>query len=371
MSVLIYFPYNQRTVEQQSVMEALHKKGHTIILYTSCKRGPLHDIAESLGITALAAEKEYANTLESIWYNLFHLPKIIKKYNIDFIIAHQQVPALTVGILAIFKKIKFAYFRHNSDEDYQHFPIKAKILNKLTNKLTPVKVAPSTLVKKFWHTKENVKENEIALINYGYNFSQYELPDWENAANIKNEYATPLLLLSIARFVPQKQHAKMFAVIEQLIKDGIECKLICLGTGYLEKELKQYIIKHNLQNNIFLLGRKDNIFDYIAAADIFIHLSNSEASNSAVKEAALYSKPVIVCKKVGDFEDYIVTRKNGFLVSLQDPVNETITIIKAIANKEIDLSDMGKLLNHTVTTIFDITNVIEKYETLIHSDTNK
>jgi glycosyltransferase involved in cell wall biosynthesis len=370
-NILIYFPYNLRTVEQQSVMEALHKRGYNIILYTSCKKGILHTIAENLGIIALASEKEYSKTFKNIWNNVFQLKQIIKKYNIDFIIVHQQEPALTVGILNTFKKIRFAYVRHNSDEDYQNFPVKAKLLNKITNGLTPIKIAPSLLVKEFWHKKEGVKENNITTINYGYNFNQYEQPDWENVTRIREKYTTSLLILSIARFVPQKQHLKMFAVIEQLMKKGIDCKLICLGSGYLEQELKQYVTKHNLQNNIFLVGRKDNIFDYIAAADIFLHLSNSEASNSAVKEVALYNKPVIVCKEVGDFEDYIIDRKNGFLVSLQNAVNESVAIIEDINNKIIDVNSLGKRFNSAVTTIFSIDNVIELYEAIINALPNK
>ncbi|HMG83782.1 MAG TPA: glycosyltransferase [Ferruginibacter sp.] len=370
MNILIFFPYNQRTVEQQSVMEALHKKGHTVILYTSCKRGVLHSIAEGLGIKALAAEKEYDNTLKNIWHNIFQLKKITKQYNIDFTFVHQQVPALTFGLLHIISKNKFGYIRHNSDEDYQNFPVKAKILNVITNLLTPIKIAPSLLVKKFWKEKEGVKNDTISIVHYGYNFDQYELPDQHNVKKIKAEYTAPLVIVSIARLVPQKRHKEMFTVIEQCLAKGINCQLICLGSGYLENELKQYISIHNLQKNIFLVGRKDNIFDYIAVADIFLHLSNSEASNSAVKEVALCSKPVIVCKEVGDFEEYITNGKNGFLVSRQQPVNESAAIIESVYNKTIDVNAIGEEFNSTVITIFNIDNVIDKYEMIIQATCN-
>jgi glycosyltransferase involved in cell wall biosynthesis len=126
-------------------------------------------------------------------------------------------------------------------------------------------------------------------------------------------------------------------------------------------------VDHQLQNNIFLVGRKDNIFDYIAAADIFLHLSNSEASNSAVKEVALYNKPVIVCKGVGDFETYITEGENGFLVPIKNPSLNSIFIIELICNKTIDINAIGQKFNSTVLSLFTIDNVIEKYEALIHS----
>lgn len=371
MNILVFFPYNQRTVEQQSILEALHKKGHTVILYTSCKKGTLHTIAKSLGVTALASQKEYSNTFKNVWHNIFQLKKIIKEYAIDFTIVHQQVPALTFGILNILKKNRFAYVRHNSDEDYQNFPIKATLLNTLTNFLTPVKIAPSVLVKNFWSTKESVQKDTITVINYGYNFNQYEQANWDNVKKIKEQYPAQVLILSMARLVPQKRHLDMFAAIKQLSEKGIDCKLLCLGAGILENELNKYISANHLQNNIFLIGRKDNIFDYIAAADIFLHLSNSEASNSAVKEVALYNKSVIVCREVGDFEEYIENFKNGFLVSLQNAVPETVAIIEAIADKTIDVNSIGKAFNTTVISIFNIDKVIDKYETIIHTACNK
>jgi glycosyltransferase involved in cell wall biosynthesis len=371
MNILIYFPYNQRTVEQQSVMEALHKRGHTVILYTSCKKGILHDITESLGITAIAAQKEYGNTFKNIWYNIFQLKKIIKQHSIDFTIAHQQVPAITFGLSNIFSRHKFAYVRHNSDEDYQNFPVKARILNTIANWVTPIKIAPSILVKEFWNKKEGIKNNKITVINYGYNFSQYEQAEWSNVKKIKEEFSTQLLILSMARFVSQKRHKEMFSVVEQLLTKGIDCKLICLGAGNLQKELEQYIATHHLENSVFLVGRKDNIFDYIAAADIFLHLSNSEASNSAVKEVALYNKPAIVCKEVGDFEDYIINGENGFLVSLREPINESVAILEKAARKAIDTNSVGKQFNSTVITIFNIDNVVDQYERMIHAATCK
>jgi glycosyltransferase involved in cell wall biosynthesis len=371
MNILIFFPYNQRTVEQQSVVEALHKKGYTVILYTSCKKGALHTIVENSGVTAFAAQKEYKSTIKNIWHNIFQLKKIIKQYNIDFTIAHQQIPAVTFGLLNIFSKNKFAYFRHNSDEDYQKFPVKAKILNTVANFLTPLKIAPSLVVKNFWIEKERVKEDKITIINYGYNFKQYEQADLVNTKKIKEQYTAPLLLLSMARLVPQKRHTDMFTVVKLLVEKGINCQLICLGNGYLENDLRQFISTHNLQNNVFLVGRKDNIFDYIAAADIFIHLSNSEASNSAVKEVALLNKPAIVCKEVGDFEEYIINGRNGFLLSLKHPVNEAVAIVESVYNKTIDIVAMGKQFNTMVTTKFNIDNVVEKYVAIIHTACNK
>ena len=366
MNILIYFPYNLRTVEQQSVMEMLVKQGHNLNLLTTCERGYLHDYVEKLGIkTDAVTLKSSAGKWRFYASNLRKLASVIEKDKIEVVVAHQQIPALLAGILRKIRSFKLVYIRHNSDEDYMSTPAKAKWLNKITNWLTPIKVAPSSVVEGHWVQQEKVAKGQIQRINYGYNFRQYESPNVIKVEEIKSQFPTVLRILSVARLVPAKRHKFMFEVISKLVTAGIDCKLICLGTGHLGNELQALVKQMGLTDHVFFPGRKENVFDYIGASDIFIHLSFSEASNSAVKEVGLCQKPVIVCKGVGDFEDYIIHEQNGFLVDKNDPVPETLSILKRMALGEIDPVVVGSKLFSTVTTKFDIANVGLAYEQLL------
>ena len=348
-------------------MEMLVTKGHRVVLFTSCQRGQLHDYAEEKGVISEWLDASEMNGKFSFYKaNFRKLKMVLNKYQIDVVIAHQQATALIAGLLRKTKRFPLAYFRHNSDEDYQLNYTKAKWYNKLINALTPVKVAPSSVVEDFWIEKEGVPTRQIIRINYGYNFSQYEQPVHESVEEIRKEFSTSLLILSIARLVSSKRHKLMFAVIKQLVERRVDCKLICLGTGPLDKELFHEVVSLNMQNHIFLLGRKENVFDYIEACDVFIHLSSTEASNSAVKEVGLCKKPVLVCKGVGDFEDYIVHGRNGFLLDKEQPEEEAFQILMSMARNEINKEEIGQKLFETVTTEFDINNVAPKYEALLN-----
>ncbi len=368
MNILIYFPYNLRTVEQQSVMEMLAKKSHKVVLLTTCKRGYLHEYVERFGVITEAMHKtKTPGSFRFYSDNYKKLKLVIKRYSIDVVIAHQQGPALIAGVLRKTKPFKLIYVRHNSDEDYQLNYRKAKWYNKIVNSLTPVKVAPSSVVHNFWRHQEKVFSQQIHRINYGYNFKQYEEPNPEEVEKIKKAYPASLKILSIARLVPAKRHNAMLSIVHRLVQEGIDCKFICLGTGPLENELIHKIHALNLQEHIYLLGRKENVFDFIAAADIFIHLSSSEASNSAVKEAGLCRTPVVVCRGVGDFEDYIINGENGFLVNKENPAEESYVILKNIAEGRVDIQKCGNLLFDTVTSAFNINNIGCDYEQLLNT----
>jgi glycosyltransferase involved in cell wall biosynthesis len=368
MNILIYFPYNMRSVEQQSVMEMLAMQGHNVHLLTTCARGYLHKYVEQLGVTAHAAEgPEPPGKMQFYRSRMKQLRSVIEENKIELVIAHQQETALIAGLLRKVKKFGLVYVRHNSGEDYQINARKAGLMNRLVNWLTPVKVAPSEVVQRFWTGREKVPARQIVRINYGYNFDQYEKPAAEEVDKIKNKYPASFRMLSMARLVPAKRHKVLFSVVRELVDAGIDCRLLCLGSGPMENELRENIAQLKLNGHIFLLGRKENVFDYIEAADVFVHLSSTEASNSAVKEVGLCRKPVIVCKGVGDFEDYIHHAQNGFLVDHENPAPETLHILKQLASGQTDGARIGEELYRTVMNTFDIRKVAGGYTELLQA----
>jgi len=371
VNILIYFPYNQRTVEQQSVMQMLKEKGHNVVLLTTCERGYLHGWAESIGVAAEAASGAGEGKVAFYLKNLKKLRQVVDRYKIDLVIAHQQITALIAGLLKKLKRFKLIYVRHNSDEDYQLNSRKATWNNRIVNALTPVKVAPSSVVENFWRTQEKVDAKNLYRVNYGYDFSQYEQPDSQEVASIRKHYATKMMILSVARLVPSKRHHLMFEVVKQLRDRGVDCKLVCLGPGPLEAKLNQLVADQGLSNHIHLLGRRENVMDYMAACDVFLHLSSTEASNSATKEAGLLKKPVIVCDSVGDFTDYIDHGTNGFLVSKEQPVAETVEILDRMANGQLNGKAIGEQLSRTVLEKFSIGNVAAYYDALLEKVMNQ
>src|SRR6266545_1205697 len=123
MNILVYYPYNLRTVGQQSVVEMLVKRGHEVVLLTTCGKGYLHEYVERLGVKTEAITLDSSNKLGFYFHNLKKLSTTIRKHKIELVIAHQQIPALIAGILRIIRTFKLVYFRHNSDEDYEGYPV--------------------------------------------------------------------------------------------------------------------------------------------------------------------------------------------------------------------------------------------------------
>jgi len=93
-------------------------------------------------------------------------------------------------------------------------------------------------------------------------------------------------------------------------------------------------------------------------------LSESEASNNTVKEAGYFEKPVIVCENVGDFSDYIVDGKNGFLLPKASPLQAFSDRTTKLYSDRESAAQAGKELKKTVMSSFDIEAVGQQYEAL-------
>lgn len=64
------------------------------------------------------------------------------------------------------------------------------------------------------------------------------------------------------------------------------------------------------------------------------------------------NKPVIVCSEVGDFDQYIVHQKNGFLVKVNDESAQFENYIRWVYENPVESQKIGASLHRTVVEEF-------------------
>ena len=70
-----------------------------------------------------------------------------------------------------------------------------------------------------------------------------------------------------------------------LIKNKIRFKLLIIGHGSMENELKLYVNKNNLENNVKILKNISNPFPYFIKSNLFILSSMFEGLPNVLLEA--------------------------------------------------------------------------------------
>jgi len=90
-------------------------------------------------------------------------------------------------------------------------------------------------------------------------------------------------------------------------------KLLIVGEGPCRNEMEQYIAEAGLQNNIRMLGQRNDIPSLLNLSDCFVLASRSEGLSCSIIEAMAAGLPVIATDVGGNCE-LVTNAVNGYLV---------------------------------------------------------
>lgn len=372
--ILFFYPSNKRSVQIETTIIELSKLGHTIHLLTTSAAGDLHKNLEAHGITTSAHVSKFKNSILYYINQIFYLISFCRKEKVDLLFANLQHANFIAVFAQYFIPGKLICFRHHFKFNRGNFGIPLKVnrneilFDKNINFLAKHIVVPSKGVYDGMIEYETINAKKLSIVPYLYDFSRYGHPNLDKAQEIREAYKAKLLIIMVARLIPFKRHILMLPVIKKLVEEGLDIKMIILDEGPEKENLENYIQSNNLTDNIFLLGFRRNFLDYMAASDLILHPSITEASNNVIKEIGLQEKAVAVCSGVGDFDEYIENNRNGFLMDISTPEKDAEEIIKILYNDLSRIEKLGSTLKNTIIEKFGNNEpIIEQYKELIEN----
>gem|GEM_PF-620742 len=156
-------------------------------------------------------------------------------------------------------------------------------------------------------------------------------------ASVRAELDTPLdapVFLFIGALGPQKRCDRFLRVLATARTSRPELVGWILGDGPHRAELEAQARDLNLSQSVRFLGYRDNVPDFIQAADVYVSSSDTEGIPAVVIETAALGKPAIA-PRVGGMDECIVDQKTGLLVPAGDEA--------ALADKIVQLAADGAM----------------------------
>ena len=103
-------------------------------------------------------------------------------------------------------------------------------------------------------------------------------------------------LLTIGRFSPPKKMEDIPLICKKILDTGLHVKWFIIGYGSkdIENVVRENAKKEDVEDNVVILGKKENPYPYINACDIYVQPSRYEGKSITVREAQILCKPVIV-----------------------------------------------------------------------------
>lgn len=103
-------------------------------------------------------------------------------------------------------------------------------------------------------------------------------------------------LLTIGRFSPPKKMEEIPLICKKILEQGVSIRWYIIGYGNPEIEctVRENAKKEGVENNVMIIGKKENPYPYIKACDIYVQPSRYEGKSITVREAQILCKPVII-----------------------------------------------------------------------------
>lgn len=198
------------------------------------------------------------------------------------------------------------------------FIIKKDFLHKMLYNRLNYAFAISEVIKKNLIETTPLTEDKIILMHNGIDTNRFD-PSKIDAFKVRNEFNIKndeILIGMIARFSPGKGHEEFITAVKILNKQFTNLKFMIVGEASrgeddYAKKIKKLVEDQGMANVIFTGYRADTEY-VLAAMDIFVFPSHSEAFGIALAEAMAMGKPS-VCSSSDGVLDIAVDNETSFL----------------------------------------------------------
>jgi glycosyltransferase involved in cell wall biosynthesis len=218
-------------------------------------------------------------------------------------------------------------------------------------------------VKNFFAKKIDFNKKKYSVIYYGVNIKKFSKYNYKEKIDLKKKLNIDdktIIIGCVARHVEQKSLDIVIKSFSQFVQQNpkIKAKLIMVGKGHLESELKRLAKNLNISNKIIWIKYTNKINLYFNLFHIFCLSSKYEGLGLVLLEALASGIPVLATRS-GAIPEIIKNKKNGYLVKHGDinnfsrRINDTLKLSKKSSFKE-NLSNLKDLFS--LDRVYEATN---------------
>jgi len=169
-----------------------------------------------------------------------------------------------------------------------------------------------------------------------------------------------IVVVCVANFRSAKGHEVLLDAAHILKQKGLQFSLWLVGDGDLRPAMEVKVEELGLSQIVRFLGRRADIPDVLADADIFVLASHWEGMPGAIMEAMAAKLPV-VATNVGGTAELVVEGETGLLVPPRNPELLASALERLINNKKLRIS-MGVAGHRRIVTHFRIEDKVRDQE---------
>lgn len=291
------------------------KKEYEVTIVTLSDLEIFYAIDDDINI--LSYSKINVGKLKHLSGQLFHIRDSIKKNNPDIIISFMDSTNVFTLISSVGMKIPVLI----SERNYYN-KLKKRFWRVLRRVTYPLSSGLVVLSQYDYDKYDFVKSKKII-------FNPLNI---EKILDVKIEKKEKLLI-SVGSLTKQKGFDMLIKALSTVKLN--DWKFLIIGEGPERKYLTSLLQKYNLEENVYLIGRKKNIFDYYKKASIFVLSSYYEGFPNVLAEAMAHGCACVAFDCLTGPSEIIEHNVNGYLVEANNIDILSQQIAKLIINSEV------------------------------------
>jgi glycosyltransferase involved in cell wall biosynthesis len=152
-------------------------------------------------------------------------------------------------------------------------------------------------------------------------------------------------IINIARLRKQKDHKTLLLAFRIFLKKNKKYKLLILGHGNLENELKLLAKKLKISNKVIFKGWVENTIPFLKKSKIFVLSSVYEGLGNVLIDAINYNVPCVSTNCPSGPNEILLNGKGGYLVQTKSPKLLAEKMLYSIKNYSKSLTKNVKAKN--------------------------
>ena len=308
------------------------------------------------GIGAINLEKGRGVDLISI----VKIRSLIRKDGIHIVNAHHFSPFIHASLASLFTQCEIIYTDHTVQEieTIGRFWKHAGIL--LTRRSFGV-IGISASVSKKLKEKFGLKADKTFTILNSVDLDRFrketDIKAKKKELGIKQDEK---VIGIVANLRKQKNHKNLIRAFSLVQKSVPNSKLVIVGEGETEKELKKEIQELRLKESVIFLGARLDVDEIYPTFDAYCLCSHYEGLPLTILEAMACRIPV-VGTRVDGIKDVIINNQNGLLVDPNDSRSLATALCMLIKDRDL-VRGLTDSAYEYVSVNFNRRNWLKRYE---------
>lgn len=277
--------------------------------------------------------------LHTSYWKSFELEKLARQAGIPRIIVHSHNTA-------VFDDIE------REEKEKRHYQLR----DQLTIDIATDYWACSKMAAE-WLYADKIPQEKIHIVHNAIDVSRFAF-DGTKRQEIRQwlGWEDNLVIGHVGRFSYQKNHLFLIEVFKEVVKKNEGARLVLIGKGPLEEEIKALVERYNLTGKVYFAGVRDDVHCWLEAMDLFVLPSRFEGLPIVAIEAQASGVKCLVSNTIT--KETAITDYISFL-----PLDMSIWIEEILSDDNGE-KDRKKYAGQVMQAGYDINNYIRTLENL-------